>query len=277
MAKPLLISVITPSLNSAGTLQRAIESVLAQDYPAFEHIIVDGGSRDGTIELLKRYDHLKWISEPDHGQSDAMNKGFAMSSGDVIVVLNCDDYFAGGAFNAVVPLFEQGSMFVVGNVEVKSYRLGHSFVNRPRIGLKAIMRHWENDAYCYNPVGYFYRREVQASCPFNATNQTTMDVEFLLCAASRFPMTRIDRILGHYDEGASSKTTKSQGLEDYWSARTFGYVDGYLGRLSEAERQEFLRDRRKGYARAQRFWQRQQKRIALREMFSRFRKRFGRA
>ena len=80
----LKISVITPSLNSGAYIEEAIQSVLAQQYPNFEHIIVDGGSADETLEILRRYQHLKWISEPDRGQSHAMNKGFRMSSGDII-------------------------------------------------------------------------------------------------------------------------------------------------------------------------------------------------
>ena len=65
------ISVITPSFNSREVIERAVQSVLVQDYTCWEHVIVDGGSTDGTIDLLKKYPHLKWISEKDRGQADA--------------------------------------------------------------------------------------------------------------------------------------------------------------------------------------------------------------
>ena len=72
------ISIVTPSLNQGVFIRENIESILSQDSVKFEHIIIDGGSSDSTLEILKQYKHLKWISEPDEGQSDAINKGFQM-------------------------------------------------------------------------------------------------------------------------------------------------------------------------------------------------------
>ena len=92
------VSIITVTYNSATTIVDTIESVLQQTYPHIEYIVVDGGSKDDTIEQVKRFetafgDRLKWISEPDKGIYDAMNKGIAMASGDVVGILNSDDYF----------------------------------------------------------------------------------------------------------------------------------------------------------------------------------------
>ena len=93
------ISIITATYNSGSTLRDTIESVLSQDYPDFEHVIVDGGSKDNTVDIIKEYEpkyggRLKWISEPDKGIYDAMNKGINMASGDVIGILNSDDFFS---------------------------------------------------------------------------------------------------------------------------------------------------------------------------------------
>ena len=92
------VSIITVTYNSAKTIVDTIESVLQQTYPHIEYIVVDGGSKDDTIEQVKRFetafgDRLKWVSEPDKGIYDAMNKGIAMASGDVVGILNSDDYF----------------------------------------------------------------------------------------------------------------------------------------------------------------------------------------
>jgi glycosyltransferase involved in cell wall biosynthesis len=83
--------VVTPCYNSTSTLRETIESVRSQDYPALEHIVMDGGSTDGTVDILKEYPHLIWVSEKDQGHYHAMNKGVERATGDVILILNADD------------------------------------------------------------------------------------------------------------------------------------------------------------------------------------------
>jgi glycosyltransferase involved in cell wall biosynthesis len=100
-----LVSIITPSFNSMPYLEENIKSVLSQNYPNFEHIIIDGGSSDGSINTLKSYSHLIWISEKDRGQSHAINKGFAKSKGDIIGWLNSDDTYNPGAIETAVQVF----------------------------------------------------------------------------------------------------------------------------------------------------------------------------
>jgi len=89
------LSVITVTYNAEHTLERTLKSVREQTYPAIEHIIVDGNSNDGTVALIHRYENerLKWISEPDKGLYDAMNKGIKMATGDYLCFLNAGDTF----------------------------------------------------------------------------------------------------------------------------------------------------------------------------------------
>ncbi|ADQ18761.1 glycosyltransferase family 2 protein [Leadbetterella byssophila] len=88
------ISVITVCFNAVQTLEQTITSVLSQDYPDFEYIVVDGGSKDGTVALLERYaDKIRYISEKDNGIYDAMNKGVRLASGEVIGVIGADDFY----------------------------------------------------------------------------------------------------------------------------------------------------------------------------------------
>ena len=101
------ISVITPSFNSIHTIRETIESVRAQQYPHLEHIVMDGGSKDGTVELLREYPHLQWVSEKDEGHYHAMNKGIQASTGEIIEILNSDDCLRPGALAAVGQAFAE--------------------------------------------------------------------------------------------------------------------------------------------------------------------------
>src|SRR5438309_1875932 len=111
------ISILTPSFNQGKYVEQTIVSVLEQNYPRFEHIVIDGGSTDNTVSILKRYPHLKWVSERDRGQGDALNKGLRIASGDLVGWVNSDDFYAQGVFQRVSKLFEDENVsWIIGDV-----------------------------------------------------------------------------------------------------------------------------------------------------------------
>ena len=103
------ISIVTPSFNQGQFLEETIRSILLQGYPNLEYIIIDGGSTDESVEIIKKYERWLafWVSEEDRGQSHAINKGFEKASGDIYAYINSDDFYCPGAFGIIAPFFRE--------------------------------------------------------------------------------------------------------------------------------------------------------------------------
>ncbi|MBI5142773.1 MAG: glycosyltransferase [Nitrospirae bacterium] len=123
MSTSPLVSIITPCFNAAGTIRDTIESVLGQTYPNIEYIVIDGGSSDGTVDIIREYeprfrDRMRWVSEPDGGIYDAMNKGIRMARGEIIGTINADDWYERDAVERIVAVATgtTGSFIITGRV-----------------------------------------------------------------------------------------------------------------------------------------------------------------
>jgi glycosyltransferase involved in cell wall biosynthesis len=156
------LTVITPSLDQAKYLERALRSVLDQGYPKLEYIVMDGGSSDGSVEILERYDEqlAYWVSEPDEGQSWAINRGIERATGDVIAYINSDDYYLPGAFDAALPLFSDPAVrWVAGATEYREAdgTLERLWLPKRPWGLRA---GWIRDIWYVPQASSFWRRDV---------------------------------------------------------------------------------------------------------------------
>lgn len=153
------ISIITPSFNQGDFLEDTILSVLNQDYKNIEYIIIDGGSTDNSIDILKKYsDRLDyWISEPDNGQSDAINKGFKMATGDYVGWINSDDFYTDGAISKLVANIDEKSVLYYGILGYCNEDGSHRILETvdENIDMASIL----HGKSCTNQPGSFYKRE----------------------------------------------------------------------------------------------------------------------
>lgn len=180
------ISIITATWNSSATLRCTMRSVLSQSYPNIEHIIVDGGSTDGTMEIVHELEpeyqgRLRYISEPDKGIYDAMNKGIAMATGDVVGILNSDDFYTGSSvLSAVVSAFEDGNIDAVyGDIH---YVQDHDLEKCTRYySSKHFHRRWMRLGFMPAHPSFYCRREIYEKYgEFNLSYKIAADFECLL-------------------------------------------------------------------------------------------------
>jgi glycosyltransferase involved in cell wall biosynthesis len=233
---PPKISVITACLNRAGMVSTAIESVLAQDYPDFEHIIVDGGSTDGTLDVLGRYHHLKVISEPDHGMYDALNKGLKLAQGEIAGFLNSDDSYAPGVFKEVISIFSNAEVeAVAGRAEVFREDQAGKFetlsqANPPSPDNLLERTILSNAAF----NAWFFQRNIFGRIgAFNSEYRIVGDQEFMIrLALAGIRFARTDRLIYQYRRHGGALTFN-------WNGAFFSDIvqehlkmtDGFLGKV----------------------------------------------
>ncbi|MFH2104568.1 MAG: glycosyltransferase family 2 protein [Chloroflexota bacterium] len=180
-----LISIITPCFNRVTMVSDAVESVLAQDDPHVEHIVVDGVSTDGTLDVLKRYPYLKILSEPDQGMYDAINKGINLARGDIIGFLNTDDLYSPGCFHAVRAVFSAYPEIAAVVGEARLFNLddpsGHSTLTYPAIGEDKFWYRLLKGAPIFN-AWFFQRRALEQIGSFDTSYRIAADREYLIRA-----------------------------------------------------------------------------------------------
>jgi glycosyltransferase involved in cell wall biosynthesis len=157
----LLVSVLTPAFQAAKYLRDTLDSVKGQAYPNLEHVVVDGGSSDGTVEILRAYPNVRWLSEPDRGQSDALNKAFGLAKGEIIGWLNADDLYEPGAVAPIAAYFVEhpSAMVVYGNCTVFDPDGSVAeYWHGPYERLK-LLEPWRGFHGAFQPA-IFYRREL---------------------------------------------------------------------------------------------------------------------
>jgi glycosyltransferase involved in cell wall biosynthesis len=227
--------------------------VLQQEYKNVEHIIMDGGSTDGTVDILKQYPHLVWFSEKDSGQSHAMNKAFEKATGDIIVYLNADDWFDATVFSAVVAEFEKSKNdIVIGNGTFVTQGKSEQVPWASSYTYKECLQHFRYD-FPLNPFTYFYKRSVQEEIGgFNQDNHYAMDYEFILRMLQDHRASKLESNFGFFWFDGKNKTSNRSSLLDckkvaiqhclkFDKVSLPAYLAGYYGSRVKAKMDQWLR------------------------------------
>lgn len=243
-----LISIVTPCLNAARFIEAAVESVLSQDYARIEYIVMDGGSTDGTLEILKRYeDRVTLVSGPDSGAADAIERGFDRSSGTILAWLNADDVYLPSAVSAAVHGFEShadaaviygGATWIDESGDAIAPYPVRDF-DRPLLA---------RECFLCQPASFFRRDAFENAGGIDPRLNLTFDYELWMRLARTYEFQRIDGELALSRMHAANKTLgwRREVFRETFCVlrRNYGYVPfswiyGYLCYLADGRDQFF--------------------------------------
>ncbi len=224
--KKIKISIITPTFNSEKTISRTIESVQKQNYDNYEHIIIDGLSNDSTVSIVKKYmskdNHIKLVSEKDNGIYDAMNKGIRLSDGEIVAIINSDDYYEDNAFDNILKNYDSNEKYQV------IYGM-----------LRKIYNGEEYQIYCNNYKFLKYNMITHPTCFITKKTYDDFgcyDLNYRLAADydlmikyslnKKIKFKQVNKIIANYSLGGASGTQKSD-LESISIRKKYGYLSSF--------------------------------------------------
>jgi glycosyltransferase involved in cell wall biosynthesis len=243
-----MISIITPVYNGEKFIESCLQVVIDQNCLEVEHIILDGGSSDKTVDIIKekanQYPHIRWVSEKDRGQSDAINKGISMAKGQIIGVLNVDDFYEPNVINRVCNLFNflPEPSLIVGNCNILNQQNQLISINKPNrlqtisLLLERRINNGIIDAsFPVNPSAYFYHKSLHEKIGlYKVEEHYVMDLDFLLKAVSSSHVKYFNETWGNYRYYPGTKTfdDSARGTS---LARIKHLFDDYIKTLSLME------------------------------------------
>ncbi|NQT72530.1 MAG: glycosyltransferase [Chloroflexi bacterium] len=229
-----LVSIVTTTLNSKKYLRDCIESVLGQTYPRIEHVLVDGGSSDGTIELIQRYqarypDKICLTSGQDKNACDAWNKGWGMASGDILGWLGSDDIYESDTIDTVVECFRlnPNEVFVFGDCRIIDDITGKNEIFRAKdFNLDEAI----NDACHIHTAAAFYKREIIEKTGLMDISLNACDRDYWIRVGKVFPMHRVNRVLATWRLHSES-VSGAKGISRTYARENFIICRRHGGRI----------------------------------------------
>lgn len=234
-----LVTIVTPSFNQGEFIEETIRSVLLQNYPHLEYFIFDGGSTDGTLDILRKYDQwiTYWVSEDDSGQGSAINKGFQMATGDILAWLNSDDVYYQNALRTIMAEVTRLPAHVayVGACDKVNTKGQILSTVKPRNLHAPDIADWYGSGFFYQPACFFRRSAFEETGGINESYQNAMDVDLWVRLALMGSFAKIDATVAHakiYDDMKTLKYAPLRDAETVAVAITHGYREAALNRLA---------------------------------------------
>ena len=205
------LSILTPSFNQGNFIEKNILSVLNQDYSDYEHIIIDGGSTDNTIEILKKYPHLIWISESDEGQADALNKGLNIATGDIIGWINSDDYYEDHIFDKVVKYFNNLNVqWIIGKTLLYNYE---NYSTKELSHIQITYKNLLARPGIIRQSGTFFRKNFLLNVGgWNKKYQMAMDYDLWVRLSKQKDPVMVNEILAYFSIHPDQKTSGNKNM-----------------------------------------------------------------
>lgn len=212
MTREPRITIVTPSLNQAAFLEQTILSILDQDYANLEYIVMDGGSVDGSTDIIRKYSSrlAYWVSEKDAGQSDAINRGFARATGDILNWINSDDRLKPGALSSVAEAarLRPDAGAWIGACELVGKHGNLIDLVKPRgVHERSIMADWGNTGHFFQPSCFIAREAWTRFGPLDTSLWACFDFDFYLKARAAFPFYTTDKVWSEATIHRDAKTT----------------------------------------------------------------------
>ncbi len=231
------ISIITVSYNNESRIEKSINSVLNQEYFNFEHIIIDRGSNDETMNILKKYPHLSVGKDPGLNKLSAINRGFRLASGDIIVVLDANAVFERNIFCKILSMFEDGYEIVLGDFQILNDN-GDSDLLKSISEYNELLEYWELDDNLTNRVGPFYSLKIKKTESFGE-NDYNYELSYLLNSIKMNKAVKLDDVIGSY----FIDTTKSNNEKlsfDYWEPKRYQFIKEHYLKWSKERKSSYI-------------------------------------
>jgi glycosyltransferase involved in cell wall biosynthesis len=235
------ISIVTPTFNGMATLRETIQSVLSQDYKNWEHIVIDGGSTDGTLDLLRSYPHLHWISEKDRGHYHAMNKGIDRASGEVVAILNADDCYRNGTLSKVAAAFAENPEWdgLFGDVVYVDGENREIF-RREEAGYDYDVLRFGSVCYVIHPTLFVKKSVYQRIGTYRYDKfLNCCDVDFILrlgksgCHIGHIPQLLVNYRMHQFGQSADRRVAENSRREHLAVRMEYGFPGGLTGKFLE--------------------------------------------